>query len=135
MATRSRASSLAPVSRPRAHLHRLGPRTLCAPLRVRRLPPPLPRPARGAGGKSPARAPRRLPDPHAAAAHILDSFPIVQRKDEQTHGESRTKRVILETYDALNEAASSSDPYRTPLDPSPAARRAGAEVAAHKETP
>ncbi len=85
-----------------------------------------------------------FPTPRAAAAHILDSFPIVQRKDEQAHGEYRTKRVILEIYDALNKAASSSDPYRTPLDPPPAdpraahppdMRRAGAEVPAQKEAP
>ena len=30
---------------------------------------------------------------------MLDTFPIVRRKDETEHGEYRTKRVILEIYD------------------------------------
>ena len=34
-------------------------------------------------------------------AYILDTFPIVQRKDEAEHGEYRTKRLVLEGYDRL----------------------------------
>ena len=34
----------------------------------------------------------------------MDTFPIVKRKDEAAHGEYRTKRVILEIYDAMHEA-------------------------------
>ena len=34
-------------------------------------------------------------------AYILDTFPIVQRKDEAEHGEYRTKRLVLEAYDRL----------------------------------
>ena len=55
------------------------------------------------------------------AAYILDTFPIVRRKDEERHGEYRTKRVILEIYDALAEAAGSGRPYQTRLDPPPRA--------------
>ncbi len=33
--------------------------------------------------------------------YILDTFPIVQRHDEAQYGEYRTKRVILEKFDAL----------------------------------
>ncbi len=33
--------------------------------------------------------------------YIMDTFPIVRRKDEQQHGEYRTKRVILELYDRM----------------------------------
>ncbi len=33
----------------------------------------------------------------------MDTFPIVRRKDEAAHGEYRTKRLILERYDALAE--------------------------------
>lgn len=36
------------------------------------------------------------------AAYILDTFPIVRRKNEKKHGEYRTKRVILEIYDACD---------------------------------
>jgi hypothetical protein len=32
---------------------------------------------------------------------VLDTFPIVRRKDEERYGEYRTKRMILENYDAL----------------------------------
>ena len=33
------------------------------------------------------------------AAYILDTFPIVRRRDEEKYGEYRTKRMILEEYD------------------------------------
>jgi hypothetical protein len=36
-------------------------------------------------------------------AYILDTFPIVRRKDEAQFGEFRTKRLILENYDALGD--------------------------------
>jgi len=34
-------------------------------------------------------------------SYILDTFPIVRRKDEAKYGEYRTKRLILENYDKL----------------------------------
>jgi hypothetical protein len=34
-------------------------------------------------------------------AYILDTFPIVKRKDEEKHGHYRTKDRILALYDAL----------------------------------
>jgi hypothetical protein len=34
-------------------------------------------------------------------AYILDTFPIVRRKDEARYGEYRTKRLCLEAYDRL----------------------------------
>jgi hypothetical protein len=34
-------------------------------------------------------------------AYILEMFPIVRREDEERYGEYRTKRLILENYDAL----------------------------------
>jgi hypothetical protein len=54
------------------------------------------------------------------AAYILETFPIVRRNDEKAHGEYRTKRVILEIYDAMAEAARTGTPYATRLDPPPA---------------
>ena len=54
------------------------------------------------------------------AAYILDTFPIVRKNDEKAHGEYRTKRVILEIYDAMTEAARTGVPYVTRLDPPPA---------------
>jgi len=34
--------------------------------------------------------------------YIMDTFPIVKRKDEAAFGEYRTKRLILEAYDAMS---------------------------------
>jgi len=52
--------------------------------------------------------------------YIMETFPIVKRKDEQKYGEYRTKRVILEIYDAMAEAICTGTPYQTVLDPPPA---------------
>jgi hypothetical protein len=54
------------------------------------------------------------------AAYILDTFPIVRRKEESVHGEYRTKRAVLEIYDAMTEAVGTGVPYQTRLDPPPA---------------
>ena len=54
------------------------------------------------------------------AAYVLDTFPIVRRKDEQQTGEYRTRRIILEIYDAMAEAERTGVPYQTRLDPPPA---------------
>jgi hypothetical protein len=51
--------------------------------------------------------------------YILETFPIVKRKDEQHHGEFRTKRVILEIFDAMADSISTGNPYQTRLDPPP----------------
>ncbi len=51
--------------------------------------------------------------------YIMDTFPIVKRKDEQKYDEYRTKRVILECYDAMAEAIKTGQPYKTILDPLP----------------
>ncbi len=52
--------------------------------------------------------------------YILETFPLVKRKDEQAHGEYRTKRVILDIYDAMQHAVETGTPYHTHLDPPPA---------------
>jgi hypothetical protein len=54
------------------------------------------------------------------ASYILDTFPIVRRKDEAEQGEYRTKRTILEIYDAMSEAEQTGRPYQTRLSPPPA---------------
>jgi hypothetical protein len=61
--------------------------------------------------------------------YILDTFPIVLRKDEQAHGEYRTKRVILEIYDEMRRAMESGTAYQTRLDPPPANGWAPPELA------
>ena len=35
---------------------------------------------------------------------IMETFPLVKRKDEKRYGEYRTKRVILEIYDEMKRA-------------------------------
>ena len=52
--------------------------------------------------------------------YVMDTFPIVKRKDQQAHGEYRTKRLILERYIALAEAIATGVPYETVLEPPPA---------------
>ena len=52
--------------------------------------------------------------------YIMDTFPIVKRKDEAKHGEFRTKRLILEVYDDLAKRLATDTPYQTRLDPPPA---------------
>jgi hypothetical protein len=50
---------------------------------------------------------------------VLDTFPVLRDRETRAHGEYRTRRLVLERYDAL-AAASPSRPYVTPLDPPPA---------------
>lgn len=54
------------------------------------------------------------------AAYILDTFPVVKKNDEKAHGEFRTRRVILEIFDALADAVRTGKPYVSRLDPPPA---------------
>lgn len=60
--------------------------------------------------------------PRDAVAYIMDTFAIVRRKDEEKYGgEYRSKRLILESYDALQVAIRTRQPYQTRLDPAPGA--------------
>jgi hypothetical protein len=53
------------------------------------------------------------------ADYIMETFPIVKRRDKAAFGEYRTKRLILEIYDAMAEAVRTGKPYQTALDPPP----------------
>jgi hypothetical protein len=66
--------------------------------------------------------------------YILDTFPIVRRKDEAQHGEYRTKRVILEIYDAMQQAITTGLPYQPRLDPPPANGWTPPEMEEDRET-
>jgi hypothetical protein len=48
--------------------------------------------------------------------YIMETFPIVKRKDVAAHGEYRTKRMILEIYDAMAVAEANGVPYASPFD-------------------
>ena len=51
--------------------------------------------------------------------YIMETFPVVKRKDEKQYREYRTRRVILEIYDELKQAMETGEPYRTRLEPPP----------------
>ncbi len=57
--------------------------------------------------------------PRDDVEHVLDSFDGVRGSDERDHGEFRTKRLILQVWDAMAEAARAGTAYRSPLDPPP----------------
>jgi len=52
-------------------------------------------------------------------AYIMETFPIVKKKDLQAHGSYRTKDTILDIYDAMAKAIETGEPYQTVLDPPP----------------
>lgn len=65
-----------------------------------------------------------FPTPRHALEFIMETFPIVKRKDEKEYGEYRTKLRILEIYDAMTplfESGANSllATYHSPLDPPP----------------
>ncbi len=52
--------------------------------------------------------------------YIMETFPIVKRKDVKQFGDFRTKLMILHVYDAIAKAMETGEPYQTMLDPPPA---------------
>ena len=59
--------------------------------------------------------------------YVMETFPVIKRRDEQQFGEYRTKRLILERYDGMAAAEAAGQEYETPLDPPP-----GDPAAAHR---
>lgn len=53
------------------------------------------------------------------AEHVIDSFPVMRKYEERDFGEFRTKRLVLDEYDAMSKAAETGVPYVSPLDPPP----------------
>jgi hypothetical protein len=68
-------------------------------------------PAKGETAEDLARLKASFPTPRDAVAYIMD---------EESWNEYRTKRVILEIYDAIQQAIRTGQPYQTRLDPPPA---------------
>ena len=58
-----------------------------------------------------------FPTPRHAVEHSMETFNGVKGKDVDAYGEYRTKRVILEIYDAMQNAMVTGKPYQSPLDP------------------
>jgi len=63
---------------------------------------------------------RYFPVPRDAVEHIMETFPIVKRRDVQQYGDYRTKLQILDIYDRMQHAIDTEEPYQTFLDPPPA---------------
>jgi hypothetical protein len=51
--------------------------------------------------------------------HVLSSFSVLEGRETKERGEFRTKRLVLERYDAMAEAAASGGTYQTLIDPPP----------------
>jgi len=66
--------------------------------------------------------------------YILETFPIVRRKDEAKHGDYRTRFAILDIYDRMQRAIDTGVPYPTAIDPPPGDPRVAhpAESGAHE---
>lgn len=57
---------------------------------------------------------------HDDAAYILETFPIVKRKELAEYGSYRTIELILDVYDRMTKAIETGRPYQTILDSPPA---------------
>ncbi len=69
----------------------------------------------------------------ADVEYIMETFPVVRRRDEDRFREYRTKRLILERFDALVAAEIADVPYETPLDPPPGvAGGGGSSIRSHR---
>ena len=55
---------------------------------------------------------KSFPKPRDAVDYIMDTFPIVKRKDEAAYGSYRTKEMILSIYDEMQEAVGAGGSYR-----------------------
>jgi Eco57I restriction-modification methylase len=52
--------------------------------------------------------------------YVMETFPIVKRRDEELHGHYRTKALILDVHRKMSDAIATGVPYETILDPPPA---------------
>jgi len=60
-----------------------------------------------------------FPFPRQAVEYVLETFPIVKRKDEQKYGQYRTKNHILEIYDEMAECMANGTEFKSSLNPPP----------------
>jgi hypothetical protein len=78
------------------------------------------REAEGETAEDLARLKASFARPRNAVAYIMDTFPIARRKDEEKYGgDYRTKRVIVEIYDAMQKSIGTGQHYQTRLNPPP----------------
>ncbi|MFA7693345.1 MAG: N-6 DNA methylase [Candidatus Hydrogenedentales bacterium] len=60
-----------------------------------------------------------FPTPRHGVDYILDTFPIIKEQEEKAQGYYRSKEMILQRYDAMQQARAAGAPYESPLDPLP----------------
>lgn len=60
-----------------------------------------------------------FPTPRHAVEYIMETFPIVKRKDLRDYGTYRTKLRILEIYDQMTNCLATNTEYRSTLNPPP----------------
>ena len=57
--------------------------------------------------------------PRDAVDYIMETFPIVKKKDIEKYGDYRTKLQILKIYDEMQKVMEAGTEYNTKLDPPP----------------
>ncbi|MEN9640858.1 MAG: hypothetical protein RIR77_47 [Planctomycetota bacterium] len=62
---------------------------------------------------------KALPTPRDAVAYIMETFPIVKKKDIAAHGVYRTKERIIALYDQLQSCLATNTPFVSALTPPP----------------
>ena len=51
-----------------------------------------------------------------AVSHVLESFPVLRRKEESRYGEFQTSRFVLAAYDAMTLAVETGQSYVSPFN-------------------
>jgi hypothetical protein len=77
-------------------------------------------PVEGGASEDMARLTSNFATPRDAVAYMLDTFPVLSRREEEQLSEYRTKRIVLEIYDQMQRAWSSSVRYESRLRPAAA---------------
>ena len=70
--------------------------------------------------KKPEALTKAFSTPRHVVAYIVDTFPIVKRKEEaRFNGDYRPRNTILALYDQFAEASTSGKAFTSPLNPPP----------------
>jgi hypothetical protein len=77
-----------------------------------------------AWSKNHERLTEMFPTPTDAIDYIMETFPIVKKKDVAKYGSYRTKERILAIYDEMAECIAKGTEWKSPLDPPPGDPRA-----------
>jgi hypothetical protein len=78
-------------------------------------------------GSEPRALRASFPVLRVAVAYVMNSFPIVRKKDDQQFGRYRTKETILEIYDAMAEAERTGQKFESNFELPSGESRGGQE--------